>query len=70
MNKKHHDVLVLNRGYVPLHIITWQDSMKYLVKDAAHALDRTFIAYNIADWIKFSIANAEDRKSTRLNSSH
>lgn len=58
--KKKHDILVLNRAYVPLHIIEWHKGVSLIYKDSAHSLDRDFIAYNYKDWVKFSIANAED----------
>lgn len=51
---KHHDVLVLNKNYAPVHIITWQKCMCLLMKDHAHALDREFLAYTFDDWAKFS----------------
>jgi len=60
MSKKHHDVLVLNRAFVPMHIIDWKDCMTHLVRESAHAVDREFMAYTLPDWINFSMTNAED----------
>jgi 5-methylcytosine-specific restriction endonuclease McrA len=57
---KHHDVLVLNKNYVAVHVIEWQKAMCLLVKEHARALDRDFVSYPFADWREFSINNAED----------
>jgi len=53
--KKKHDILVLNRGYTPIQIVDWKVAMSLIYKDAAHAIDNTFMSYSFADWMKFSI---------------
>jgi len=59
-NQKHHDVLVLNRSWAPVHIVIWQKAMSLIYKEHAHAIDRGFIAYKFNDWLEFSASNAED----------
>lgn len=58
--KKKHDLLVLNKNWVPIAIVEWKKAMSYLYKNEVHALDRDFIAYAYNDWVDFSIKNAED----------
>jgi 5-methylcytosine-specific restriction endonuclease McrA len=58
--KKLHDVLVLNKAWIPIHIISWKKAMCLIYQDHAHSLDNDFIAYNFEDWTKFSIKNGED----------
>ena len=60
MNKGKHNILTLNRQYVPLHVIEWHKAITLLYKNHVHALDREYISYDYDNWVKFSIANAED----------
>lgn len=60
MKKKKHDILVLNRAYVPLHIIDWMDGIKMLYKDHCHALDNDYISYNFNTWKDFSMSSASE----------
>lgn len=60
MNKGKHNILTLNRNYVPTHVVDWTKGITLLYKDHAHALDREYISYKYEDWINFSISNAED----------
>jgi len=52
--KKPHDTLVLNKAWVPVHVVRWQKGMSLLYKDDVHALDRDFVAYTFQDWLEFS----------------
>lgn len=54
MKKKAYDTLVLNKSWVPINIIDWKETMKYLVQDAAQALDADFIPYHFKDWLVYS----------------
>jgi len=54
MKTKKHDVLVLNKSYIPIHIITWQKSMSLIIQESARPLDRDFITYTFEDWLTFS----------------
>lgn len=56
MNKKKHDILVLNKNYVPVQIVEWKTAMSLIIKDSAHAIDNTFVSYHFSDWMKFSIS--------------
>lgn len=63
MNKhKKHDVLVLNKSYIPVHIITWQKCMSLIVQESARPLDRDFLTYTLEDWLAFSILNDDYQK--------
>ncbi len=58
---KHPDILVLNKHFQPIHIITWKKCMTLLCKEHAHPLDREFMSYKFGDWINFSCsAQASD----------
>ena len=60
MNLKKHAVLTLNRGWTPIHVITWQKAMSLIYKEHARPIDRELIIYNFADWIEFSRRDAND----------
>ncbi len=60
MNRKKPDILVLNKSYVPLHIIGWQKAMSLICQDSARPMDRDFVAYDFADWLLFSDTNVDD----------
>lgn len=51
---KPHDVLVLNRSWVPIHIVSWQKTMSLLFQEVARALDYDFVAYDYDDWLNFT----------------
>ena len=44
------DCLVLNKGYIAIHIIDWKKTMSLLFKDSAMALDPDFVPYNFKKW--------------------
>lgn len=58
--KKLHDVLVLNKAWIPIHIVCWKKSMSLIYQDHAHSLDREFIAYDFKNWLEYSTKNADD----------
>lgn len=57
---KFHDTLVLNKHWIPIHVITWKKSMSLIYQESAHALDRDYINYTFKDWLEFSLKNAEN----------
>lgn len=57
---KFHDVLVLNKSWAPVHIISWDKAMTLMVKEHAHPLDREFIAYTFDDWKEFTCRKESD----------
>jgi 5-methylcytosine-specific restriction endonuclease McrA len=52
--QKKTDVLVLNKSFVPIHIITWQRAMSLLIQDSARAIDSDYIVYDFSDWLLYS----------------
>jgi 5-methylcytosine-specific restriction endonuclease McrA len=58
--KKPHDTLVLNKGWCPIHVISWKKGMSLLYKDDAHALDRDYLGYAFKDWLEFSRQNPSE----------
>ena len=60
MTTKRHDVLVLNRAWVPIHITKWQDAMSLVFCERVHSLDKELLAYTYKDWLEFSRVNAHD----------
>lgn len=61
MKKHPHDVLVLNRSYAPIHIITWKRAMSLIYQDKALSIDHvSFASYNFADWISLTFERPED----------
>lgn len=60
MTKKPHDTLVLNKAWIPIHIISWKKGMSLIYQNHAHPLDRDYIAYSFEDWLDFSIKNGAD----------
>ena len=52
--KKKPDVLVLNRNFTPVHIVTWQKAMSQLIQENARAIDHDYIVYEFEDWLLFS----------------
>jgi 5-methylcytosine-specific restriction endonuclease McrA len=55
--KKKNDVLVLNKVWIPIHIITWQRAMSLIIQDSARPMDRDLIIYDLDEWINFSNIN-------------
>ena len=53
------DVLVLNKAWIPIHIVAWKKAMSLIYQDHAHSLDRDYIAYDFQNWLEFSTMNAE-----------
>lgn len=58
--KNKHDILILQKQFVPIHIVSWQTGINLVYKGAAHALDREFVSYEYDDWVKASISNMDD----------
>jgi 5-methylcytosine-specific restriction endonuclease McrA len=52
--KKQYDTLVLNKLYIPIHIISWKRSISLLYQDLAKSLDQDLIPYAYDDWIEYS----------------
>ena len=51
--KKYYDTLVLNKLYIPLHIISWKRSVSLLYQGIAKSLDQDMIPYEYNDWIEY-----------------
>ena len=58
--KKLHDTLVLNKAWIPAHIVSWRKGMSLIYQDSGHALDRDYVAYDFKNWLDFSAKNAHD----------
>jgi len=56
---KFNDILVLNKVWIPVHIVDYKKAMSLIYQEHAHSLDRDFIAYGYKDWLDFTIRNAE-----------
>ena len=56
---KKPDVLVLNRSYIPIHIIEWGKAMSLIFQETSRPLDRDLLTYTYADWLAFSCNNAD-----------
>lgn len=54
---KVNNVLVLNKNWVPVHIVDFKKAISQLFTDNAHALDLDFVSYIYEDWIKFSYSD-------------
>ena len=50
----NYDTLVLNRLYLPIHVIDWKRSINLVYQDIAHSLDIDFIPYNWDNWMEFT----------------
>lgn len=50
--KQPHSVLVLNKGYAPVQITSWQDAMSQIYTEKARPLDQDFVVYSYNDWIQ------------------
>ena len=58
--KKKYNTLVLNRLYIPIHIITWKRAVSILYQGLGSSLDLDFIPYNYDEWIKLSTSPTFD----------
>lgn len=65
MTTKLHDVLVLNRSWLPIHIVDYKKAMSLIYQEHAHSLDAEFLAYSYPDWVAYSISNAGNFKKIR-----
>jgi 5-methylcytosine-specific restriction endonuclease McrA len=52
--KALHQILVLNRVFIPIHIIDWTKCMTLLVKGHARPLDQDLVTYTFEEWIEYS----------------
>lgn len=59
MKTKKPDVLVLNKSFIPIHIIAWEKCMSLIIQEAARPMDRDFMAYDFTDWLAFSEVNTD-----------
>jgi 5-methylcytosine-specific restriction endonuclease McrA len=50
----NRDVLVLNKSWMPVHVISWKRSMNLIVRDEVLILDSEFAPYNFEEWTKVS----------------
>ncbi len=46
------DVLVLNKSYIPIHIITWQKAISLMYTNSAEAIDKNYQSYTLDQWIR------------------
>jgi 5-methylcytosine-specific restriction endonuclease McrA len=52
--KKYTNILVLNRAYIPVHIIDWKKAISLIYQESAKPLDRDLITYSFNEWLEFS----------------
>lgn len=52
--RKYTDVLVLNKSYIPIHIVDWRKAMSLIFQETAKPLDRDLIIYDYEEWYLFS----------------
>lgn len=62
MNNKASNVLVLNRNFLPIHIIEWKKAMSLIYQASANALDQDFVTYHFNDWLEYSNRNDLDKE--------
>ena len=48
------DTLVLNKLYIPIHIVSWKRAVSLLYQDLAYSLDQELIAYSYKDWLEYT----------------
>ena len=53
MNKLY-DTLVLNKVYIPIHVIGYKRCMSLIYQDNAKSLDKNFMPYAFKDWVEYS----------------
>lgn len=63
--KRRYDTLVLNKLYVPIHIIDWKRSINLLYAKEARSLDQDLIPYNFEDWV--TLCNMPDFDNSYYN---
>lgn len=52
--KKKYDTLVLNKLYIPIHIIGWKRAVSLLYQDLAHSLDAELMPYDYNSWLEYA----------------
>lgn len=52
--KKYTDILVLNKSYIPIHIVDWKKGMSLIFQENAKPLDQDLILYSFQEWLLFS----------------
>jgi len=52
--KRSYDTLVLNKLYIPIHIVSWKRSVSLLYQEIARSLDQDLIPYSYEDWVVYS----------------
>ena len=67
---RHHDVLVLNKTWAPIHIVTWQKAMQLMMKEHARPINNEFVPYTFEEWLDFSARNAEAYETIKTPSRH
>lgn len=65
MSSNYHDVLVLNRDWAPINIVSWGTGISLLFQEKAQALDRDMVPYKYEAWKVFS-ASPNSRDYTRV----
>ena len=66
---KFNDILVLNRSWVPVHIVDYKRCMILLCNGGAQGLTHDFVPYNMDGWMEYSLTPHPFktlRTSTRL----
>lgn len=51
---KKHPTLVLNAGWIPIHIVDWEKAISLIYNDKVKCLDRDYVGYSKDDWLEFS----------------
>lgn len=52
--KRKYDTLVLNRIYMPIHIVSWKRSISLLYQNLAHSLDEDLLPYDYKTWMEYT----------------
>ena len=52
--KQKYDTVVLNKIWVPIHLVSWQRAISLLYQGAARSLDMDLIAYDWKDWLDYT----------------
>lgn len=60
--KRKYDTLLLNKLYIPIHIIDWKRSINLLYAKEARSLDQDLLPYNFEDWV--TLCNMPDFDDT------
>ena len=53
MTTKYYDTLILNRLYIPCHIISWKRAVSILYQDLARSLDQDLMPYEYKEWVEY-----------------